>query len=646
LAIDAARLGTWHWDLVKDELILSESCARMLGLDPGIEASYVKFLSTLHADDRVRVDEEVNRALRERMTYQSEYRVIWPDASEHWIAASGQGYWSGDGRLLRMEGVTSDVSARKDAEAALLKSMRDLEARTREIRELNTELEHKAAQAEAASVAKSTFLANMSHEIRTPLNGVLGLAQIGYRDNAGRIKAQQTFSQILDSGKLLLTIINDILDFSKIEAGKLDIEAVPLAPARLADEAIRSVATLAQNRNFKLSVEQAGLPAGCLGDPTRISQVLLNLLSNAIKFTERGEVCLSARREGQELIFAVRDTGIGIPPEALARLFQPFEQADNSTTREYGGTGLGLAISRRLAELMGGSLTATSTPGAGSTFSLRLPLKETEAPVTVETVAAPGGPRLGGLRILVAEDNPVNRLVLQELLQGEGAEVVLADNGQEALDSVAKALKPFDAVLMDVQMPVLDGLEATRVLKQLHPELAVIGQTAHALKEEVDKCLAAGMVTTIHKPINLEVLASTLLALARVPGTPVTVPTLTTSEVPVAENTAVDWSGLEQRYRGRAELIARLAEMAVAGHAGDGDRLRALASLGDLEAIEHLAHELKGIAGNLCAPEAFKLASRTLGSARARHPEAMRHAQELATALDRMIDAFRQGRPG
>jgi signal transduction histidine kinase len=337
-------------------------------------------------EDAALLHDTFMRAMQTSSPFILEHRVIRPDGTVRWVYDIAEPHFDEQGTLQSYIGATLDITDRKRSEAALAEAKR---------------------AAEAASAAKGAFLANMSHEIRTPLNGVLGLAQIGYRDNVGRGKAQETFAKILDSGKLLLTVINDILDFSKIEAGKLDIEAVPYDPSELADGVMHGVNALAAAKDLRLSVDKTGLPAGCLGDPTRITQVLLNLLSNAIKFTAQGEVNLAVRREGTDLVFAVRDSGIGIPPEVLARLFQPFEQADNGTTRKYGGTGLGLVISRRLAELMGGALAVASTPGVGSTFTLRLPLQESAAPTAAAPTGTAGNRRLAGLRLLVADRKSV-----------------------------------------------------------------------------------------------------------------------------------------------------------------------------------------------------------------------------------------------
>jgi signal transduction histidine kinase len=378
-----------------------------------------------------------------------------------------------------------------------------------------------AARAEAVRLArvKSEFLANMSHEIRTPLNGVLGLARMGFRDNAGRDATQAVFARILSSGRLLLGIINDILDYSKIEAGKLRIESIPVEPARVTGDALLLMDEAATNKGLSLQLrKRSTLPAVCLSDPLRIAQILVNLLSNAVKFTERGSVTLEVGREGDSLVFSVIDTGLGMTPAQLASVFAPFEQADNSTTRRFGGTGLGLAITRRIVELMGGTLSAESQVGAGSRFEVRLPCIEVAAAQpAAPALAAPGpGPRLAGLRILAAEDNEVNQLVLEDNLVSEGAEVTLAINGQEAVDHVRqRGADGFDVVLMDVQMPVMDGYEATRQIRALAPGLPVIGQTAHALDEERATCLAAGMVDHLAKPLDPDQLIASILRHAR-----------------------------------------------------------------------------------------------------------------------------------
>ncbi len=313
--------------------------------------------------------------------------------------------------------------------------------------------------AERLALAKSEFLAHMSHEIRTPLNGVIGLAQIGYRESDGNRRLHGLFDKIIHSGRMLSIILNDILDFSRIEANKLQLEEAPFEPVMIARDAVDLVRPRL-NSGVSLRAEVGdGIPAAVLGDQTRVSQIVLNLLSNAVKFTKSGEVVVALGCSDGRLTYRVSDSGIGIEPEAIERLFAPFEQGDSSTSRQYGGTGLGLAISQRLATMMGATLSVESRVGVGSHFTLHLPCRETAMPAP----ASAGHPseesrhRLAGLRLLVAEDNEISRLVLEDMLTGEGAECLLVTNGAEAVATVENEPDRFDLLMIDVQMPVMDG---------------------------------------------------------------------------------------------------------------------------------------------------------------------------------------------
>jgi PAS domain S-box-containing protein len=387
-----------------------------------------------------------------------------------------------------------------------------------EEQELEKHLHHAKEAAEKISRTKSEFLANMSHEIRTPLNGVIGMARIGLRSSEGQGETQEVLRKIISSGKLLQGIIDDILDFSKIEAGKLRVERVPIDLNEILALSFDLIQEPARARNIPVRIQRApGLPEVCLGDSLRLRQILMNLLSNAVKFTEQGNVLLAADLVGGALVFTVTDTGLGMTPDQLGRLFTAFEQADGSTTRRYGGTGLGLAITRRLVELMGGSVTVESCPGQGSTFCVRLPyhpLEHLPAAPVIDS-AAPGGRsgrQLQGVCILVAEDNEINQYVIESNLSSEGACVSIVADGLLAVEAVRNAgPDAYHIVLMDVMMPNMDGYEATRQIRQLAPDLPVVGQTAHAMKEEQERCRAAGMVDHIAKPIDPDVLVATIL---------------------------------------------------------------------------------------------------------------------------------------
>jgi signal transduction histidine kinase len=382
--------------------------------------------------------------------------------------------------------------------------------------EIDAAREHNRLETERLARLKSEFLMNMSHEIRTPLNAVLGLAQVGARaapDEAGR----EAFKPIEVAGRHLLDIVNDILDFSKLEAGKLSIEHQVFALEPMIQSAASMVVGRARARDLELRVDLAvGLPEWVDGDELRLKQVLVNLLSNAVKFTERGGITLSVTPDAHGLVFSVKDTGIGISPEQIESLFKPFAQADVSTTRRFGGTGLGLSISHDLAVLMGGGIEVRSQIGQGSEFILSLPLTAAARPDEAAAPEASDGQRLRGLRVLAAEDNEVNCLVLESMLEFEGAEVVFVSNGQEAVDAMQKSdATGYHAVLMDVQMPVMDGLEATRRITALHTGVPVIGLTAHALEEERERCRDAGMVAHVAKPVEIDELVAVLRRCAR-----------------------------------------------------------------------------------------------------------------------------------
>ncbi|MBI5790141.1 MAG: PAS domain S-box protein [Rhodocyclales bacterium] len=373
--------------------------------------------------------------------------------------------------------------------------------------------------AENLARARSEFLANMSHEIRTPMNGVLGFAQIGYRNFDNSEMARDSFAKIIASGNQLLGVVNEILDFSKIDAGQLRVESIDMALGEALNHAVAMVAERAAAKGLELRLEKApDLPSTCMGDPLRFGQVLLNLLTNAIKFTEKGSVVLAASRQGEQLVLRVSDTGIGMSREQLRFAFDPFRQADGSITRKFGGTGLGLAISRRMVELMRGEIRVESEPGVGSSFEVRLPyLASTRVPtpaVAPDPAFTATRRRLDGISILVAEDDPVSLAVLEFNLAECGARLTLVGDGSEAVERViADGPNAYDIVLMDIQMPVMDGYTAARRLLQMNADLPIVGQTAHAYGEERDKCFAAGMAGHIAKPIDFAQLVDLVLKL-------------------------------------------------------------------------------------------------------------------------------------
>jgi PAS domain S-box-containing protein len=551
--------------------------------------------------------------------------------------------WRRDGQPVHVEYAATPMF-KEDRIIGVVVSFRDIAERQR----MEDAMRQALAAAQQLAQAKSAFLANMSHEIRTPLNAVLGLARIGARDSVGR-EAETTFTRILDAGAHLLGVINDILDISKIEAGKISLESRPFLLAAVIDHVGSFIADAARQKGLVYEATVSDdLPEWVSGDIQRLRQILINLLSNAVKFTGHGEIRLRVAREGEDIFFKVTDTGIGMSEEQLLRLFRPFEQVDSSTTRKYGGTGLGLAISRDLARMMGGEIAVESAPGAGSTFTLHLPLPKA-VPVLPDLLPVKGNvPRLSGLRLLAAEDMEVNRLILEDVLVGEGARLVLAENGRQAVERLEEAgVSAFDAVLMDVQMPVMDGYEATRCIRELAPALPVIGLTAHALAEERDKCLAAGMMEHVTKPIDTDVLVAAILRHTRRPdwtagarGDVAQAPLQPPQEPGNAETTTVgcvDWAQLEARFNGKRDFVVRLARTALASHAEAPARLRAAVASGDAMTLAFLAHSLKGLGGNLMAEELRAQAAETEMAVKRGDPAQAELAERLATAAEHLL---------
>ncbi|WP_079433774.1 PAS domain S-box protein [Zoogloea sp. LCSB751] len=761
LAIAGADLGTWSLEIGTNMVVASVRCLELFGFEPRNSVPLEDFVRRIHPDDRTIMQGALAEAISNGSVYRCEYRVVWPDASIHWLAASGHasreeigrepmhisgvvlditerrqheealresearfrsffenmavgagqldargryldvnerycqitGYsrkalldgmgpldithpddipadrervrrlltdgdiydaekrfvrkdgeiaWvhitasvvrDADGAVRYVTGAIEDITARKAAEAALKESRqrlinynqdlaREVEARTAELSERQRELLAAKDAAEQASAAKSAFLATMSHEIRTPLNAILGTVQILERGPLDEDQ-RQLVRTLRTAGRGLLGQINDVLDLSKIEAGHFELERSPFVLHNVISNLVDVLSPVAAAKGIAL--EWAPLPeiaSTLIGDAQRLSQVLYNLTGNALKFTSKGHVAVSVQALVEEagsitLRFSIRDTGIGLAPEQLERVFDAFVQADESTQRRYGGTGLGLAICRRLVTLMGGEIGVESRLGEGSEFWFTVPF-EVDNSTTQDLpsdLAACEGPRLAGLRVLVVDDSPVNLDIARRLLELEGARCEIVDSGHTAIEKLTAAPCDFDLVLMDVQMPELNGIDATRAIRgeATLANLPIVALTAGALPSQRERAMQAGMNDFLAKPFEIDTLVATARRWA---GQAIRAGTAPASRSPVEDAAVfpqidgVDTAAASRRLLGdRALFLSALARLRDE-FANVVDEVRTALARQDLETARQRMHKLRGGAGNLSAVEVAELAAR------------------------------------
>ncbi len=609
-------MSDWVWEVDQEGCYTycSPQVHKVLGYNPSeIEGNTIyDFMSSEEAEQVRSLFSEVSAHTATIKNLESWY--IHKEGHQVLICTNGVPILDSDGNLTGYRGVDTDITERSRYEA---------------------EREKAIVSAEAANLAKSRFLANMSHEIRTPMNGIIGMGYLALQQDLSP-KVHDYLNKITYSGEALMGILNDILDFSKIEANMLTIEEVEFSTMQLFENIATLQKIAAENKGLSLILpEEDTLPPILIGDPLRLQQVITNLINNAIKFTATGEVALSAlitevdeESNRVNILFTVQDSGIGIPPDQLDLLFQPFTQSDTSTTREYGGSGLGLSICQSLVQLMGGDISVTSTPGVGSRFSFSLWCGCTlhkggeeclTATATMPISAGIGTPprkppvcfkndEFAGVHILLVDDNAINTQLASELLERVGVSVATAANGREAVEMVADAHGAYDLVLMDVQMPVMDGLTAARTIRERwdSSRLPIVAMTAHAMAEERERCLQAGMDDLITKPVNPDALFRMVAAMtsrgdtSRAEPEPVPLPE-SSPLLPTVQGLDVD--ELLSRCMDDVTMMKRMANAFVREGAVVVDELCAAIDRDNREAATRQAHSLKGISANVGATE-------------------------------------------
>jgi PAS domain S-box-containing protein len=488
IANSSTGMGVWEWDLINDSLYWDDWMYSLYDVPKDkFSGAFEAWETSVHPDDIDHAKDLLITAIKKTGSYDTQFRILTSEGIVKHIKANALVQKDASGKSIKMIGVNYDITDKVNTMAVL---------------------KQEKSNAEAATRAKSAFLANMSHEIRTPMNAILGALQL-LANSTVEASLRPVVENATLSAKGLITIINDILDYSKIESEKLMLEYAPFSALDTLDSVKYELEDLVKQKGIDFTIEVAPeFVDGWCGDSVRVKQILLNLTSNAVKFTKEGTVTVklhSIERNDQDVLYCqIIDTGIGMSEEVQERVFERFSQADSSTTRLYGGTGLGMAISLSLVKLMDGCMHLESEEGKGTTITLELPLSRAAMKEESADKIEDSMPNLQGMKILIAEDNSINQMVIESMLTPTGASLVMVDNGKQAVDYVQQ--NQVDLIFMDIQMPVMDGLEAQKHIRDLNRDIPVIALTANVMSEDVARYLDAGFATHIGKPVDLKVL--------------------------------------------------------------------------------------------------------------------------------------------